>query len=206
MPILARIPPEKVIDAALALISYFRSLKNLVIHDMQINGYFLYRYRGILLVRKGISDVLLLNDFDAVKKYLVYVMRSVLRSDLITWAKTAGLVEIIMNVNREKKYGFIVLEVSNEEQISRGNLRIRVILRDHKDKQSNKNILKENGGTSTDSLINEIDELVYQEDLRDIAPLDIYEFFKPKEIEEILSLIAKFGGVSVLIDYEETRE
>ncbi|MHA1590685.1 MAG: hypothetical protein ACTSVA_08840 [Candidatus Njordarchaeales archaeon] len=203
MPIIAKVPTSKVIETTIALLSYLRSLKNLVLSDMQINGYFLYRYRGILLVRKSLSDVLLLNDFDAVRRYLVYVMRSVLRSDLITWAKTAGLIEIILHARREKKSGIIVLEASNEEDPSRGNLRLRIIMRDVEKEAKNKIEAHRKSENDVESLIEEIDEKIYQEDLRDITPLDVYEFFQPREIEGILSIISKVGGEGLLTDYDE---
>ena len=163
---------------------------------MKINGYFMYRYRGILLVRKGFSDVIIIHDFDAIKKYLIHVMQSVLRSEYVTWTKTNGLVEIILDVNKGYKSGFIIIEVSNELSPDSYNFSLRSIVRQEEEKKEEvkKTVPDVSYATETEKMLAEIDEIVIEEDLRRIMPIDIYEFFTAKQVDDIIKMIVNYGG------------
>lgn len=204
MPISARLPSNKIISAVFSILEYIRNHRDIKMRSIKINGYFLYRYRGILLVRKGFSDVIIIHDFNAVKRYLLHVINSVLRSDYVTWTKTTGLVEIIIDVHRVAKKGLVILEATNDVSGTMGTLNLKVII--HEKKREEKKTLSEIRPPLLGSeplSVEKIDEIIIEEDLKKLAPIDVYEFFDAKDVDEILRIISKNNGVATIIETSE---
>ena len=53
MPIIAQIRVDKITQVIIDVLDSIRKNRKIKMSSVKINGYFLYRYRGILLVRKG---------------------------------------------------------------------------------------------------------------------------------------------------------
>lgn len=207
MPIFAKVHVNKITRAILDLLDSIKKNKKIRVHSIKINGYFLYRYRGILLVRKGFSDVLIIHDYNAVKKYLMHVINSVLRSDYILWAKTSGLVEIIIEAEKKSKSGVIFIEASNDKINDHGNFMIRVIthdkMSDNKEKMIENKPLQSN--SYSEDIIDLLDETVINEDLRKLTPIDIYDFFEVNEVEDIIKTISRISDNVSIADSAEIR-
>ena len=176
------------------LLDLIKKNKEIKMISIKINGYFLYRYRGILLVRKGFSDVLIVHDYNAIRRYLMHVVNNVLRSDYILWAKTSGLVEIIIEAEKKNKSGIIFIEASNDKLNEHGNFLIRVITHRDIEKEYKENAQNFNYSldhSSSREMINEIDEMIIKEDLKKLTPIDIYDFFEVNEVEELINILSK---------------
>jgi len=206
MPIIAQIPINKLIFTIISILDYIRNCRKIRISTIKINGYFLYRYRGILLVRKGFSDVIIIHDFNAVKKYLSHVMNSVLKSEYVAWARTSGLIEIIIEAERKNKTGIIIIEASNDVSNERGNFSLKVITHETSKPQQEKTNTKRNVSTLetvTPDIIDVIDELIIEEDLKKLVPIDIYEFFDAKDVDVILRIISNNNGFASITETTE---
>ncbi len=207
LPIIAHVRAEKITQVIVDVLDSIRKNRKIKMSSVKINGYFLYRYRGILLVRKGFSDALIIHDYNAVKKYLIHVINSVLRSDYILWAKTSGLVEIVIEAEKKDKTGIIFIEASNDKLNENGNFRMRVIthrkITDRKlEKPIESNIeTKDNIG----ELINSFDEIIINEDLKRLTPIDIYDFFDADEVENIINVISKNSETVSVADTVESK-
>ena len=201
MPIVARIPPAKLIQTVLSIIDYFRKNPHFKIKSMKLNGYFLFRYRGVLLVRKGFSDVIIVHDFDAVKRYLIHVMENVLRGDYVTWTKTIGMVELIIDIKRKDKHGLIVLETTNDLEREDGNLNLKVITpkTSNKDEEETPDI-KSSLMDNTKELVDIIDEIIINEDLKKLVPIDIYKLLSSNDVNAILDIISRNNGVASIVE------
>lgn len=212
MPIIAHVKVNKINKVVVDVLDSIRQNRKIKMISIKINGYFLYRYRGILLVRKGFSDALIIHDYSAVRKYLMHVINSVLRNDYILWAKTSGLVEIIIEAEKKNKTGIIFIEASNDKLNENGNFMLRVIT--HKkieDKlkklrpESNK-INSPVSASSAKEMINAFDEIIINEDLRKLTPIDIYDFFDVGDVEKLINTISKNSDLVFISDNTDTND
>jgi len=209
LPIIAQVKVDKINKVVIDVLDSIKQNRKIKMASIKINGYFLYRYRGILLVRKGFSDVLIIHDYNAVRKYLMHVVNSVLRSDYILWAKTSGLVEIIIEAEKKNKTGIIFIEASNDKLNENGNFMLRVIT--HKKiedevKERGPEINKIVNSVPAKEIINAFDEIIMNEDLRKLTPVDIYDFFDVNEVEELVNIISENSDSISISDSADLRQ
>ena len=205
MPIIANIPLEHISLTVISVLELLRKSRNLKMNTIKINGYFLYRYRGILLIRKSFSDIITIHDFNAVKKYIRHVMNSILRNEYVTWAKTSGLIEIIIDAKKGDKLGIIIIEATNDKMRQYDNFCLRIITHeiDTAKQIRRPSLIKE--PQDINDLLEKVDEVIIEEDLKKLIPIDVYEFLEPSEIDNIMNIILKFKGKAMISEERQSE-
>ena len=205
MPIIASVTLNKLPETVFSIINYFRKKDDIEIITIDINGYLFYKYRGMLFVRRAISHTFFRKDMHLLKNYLDYIIHYLAREDSLAWTRTVFIMEIIIDLRRSTGSTFtIVIEISNEENRGIGHIKVKPLLgegEEEEDKTLNEEII--NKDSELPEEIEEIDSLVEEEDLKKIAPIDIYRIFTPKEVNEILEIFKRFGAKYIISDTEE---
>ncbi len=203
MPIVARARIDKLSETIFLIINFFRSKREFEITSIDVNGYLFYKYRGTLFVRKGVSNTFFPKEMHLLKNYLDYIINYLNNENRIAWTRTVIVLEITIDIlTKDYKNIGIILEVSNEEIDSYGQIIVRPLINeDAKNEEENEPI----DGTSPSypQDIVEIDELIVKEDLQKISPIDIFQILTLKEVNELIRLLKKKGAFAKVADESE---
>ncbi|MGQ4892426.1 MAG: hypothetical protein ACP6IP_08065 [Candidatus Njordarchaeia archaeon] len=204
MPITANVKLNRIVDSVHLVITYFKKKKDIDILSVDINGYLFYKYRGMLFVRRGITHTFFKKDLHLLKNYLEYIINYLANENAVAWTRTVFVMEILLDLVREKKQRFgIVIEVNNEGIKDYGQVRIKPFISEKNEKKTAKENEEKptNGNMPSDIL--EIDDIIEHEDMNKIAPIDVYSVLTPREVEELMNMLRKIGINCTITNEEE---